>query len=158
MLLILCLPLFILYNSHKDYSLTLVYFLARLHCQTVNAIQTSCKNVNFYFNISILMNFIKKGIKKYHITLKKRTTKKNNNKSSSILYCIRIAAQFIMAMATDQQTTQLAAFRSIGMNIASANVQSLTLTSIKLRESEINEEGHKSRSRLTSNQVLLVVT
>lgn len=84
MLLILCLPLFILYNSHKDYSLTLVYFLAcyiklerRLHCQTVNAIQTSCKNVNFYFNISILMNFIKKLIKKYYTILKKTTTTKN---------------------------------------------------------------------------------
>lgn len=59
-----------------------------MHCQTVNAIQTSCKNVNFYFNISILMNFIKKLIKKYYTILKKKQQQKTNNKSSSILYCI----------------------------------------------------------------------
>lgn len=85
------------------------------------------------------MNFIKKLIKKYYTILKKTTKKKPITKAHQSF--IVLAAQFIMAMATDQQTTQLAAFRSIGMNIASANVQSLTLTSIKLQESEINERG-----------------
>lgn len=90
-----------------------------------------------------------------NITLLKKNKKTITKARQSFVV---LAAQFIMAMATDQQATQLAAFRSIGMNIASANVQSLTLTSIKLRESEINELGLKSGSRLASNQVLLVVT
>lgn len=77
------------------------------------------------------MIFIKKLIKKILHYFKKNNNKKPITKAHQSF--IVLAAQFIMAMATDQQTTQLAAFRSIGMNIASANVQSLTLTSIKLK-------------------------